>query len=65
MATLTPPKYIEALRDREKSVLLEERLEHFMEWLQERCWPIEPKESKSTFDNKSAIKALIEEYVNG
>ena len=55
---LTPPKYAARLDDKRKQVLLEERLKHFMIWLQERVWPIEPKEDKD-------IDALIEEYVNG
>ena len=55
---LTPPKYAARLDDKRKQVLLEERLKHFMTWLQERVWPIEPREDKD-------IDELIEEYVNG
>ena len=61
----TPPKHIVMLQERQALVTLEERLEHFIEWLQERCWTIEPHESKGTFDNDRALKELVQEYVNG
>jgi len=60
--SLTPPKYAAALGDRQAKVLLEERLAHFISWLNEReIWLV------TGMDNAlrpNEIEKAIEEYVN-
>lgn len=34
-ATYTPPKYVKAQQERDAVLLLEKRLEHFLQWLRE------------------------------
>lgn len=62
--SLTPPKFVGALKDRDKALELEERLTEFVTWLNENgvslFVPAEGELASSTY-----VHELIEEYVNG
>lgn len=60
----TPPQYIKALKEKETPVLLEERLEHFMEWLAHKGCVLQVANSSFSLADDE-ISHLIEEYVNG
>lgn len=67
LRSLTPPKFVASLRDKEVPVLLEERLQHFLLWLKSRdvglhCYPMEG-DAYSLTDLET--RELLQEYING
>lgn len=65
--TFTPAKYIAALREREVPILLEERLAHFIAWLEERgviLWNISKVVAGDGEGFACNTNDLVWEYVN-
>jgi hypothetical protein len=66
LRTHTPPKFIAALREKDASLLLEQRLAHFIDWLKEHkdvellLWTPN-RSSRLTAEEKAE---LIREYVD-
>lgn len=62
--SLSPPKYVQALKEQDKAVLLEERLKDFITWLTTyHSYEIGPANGLYRLDDER-VQELIREYVD-
>lgn len=59
----SPPEWVKRANARDAPMLLEHRLAHFIEWLEERQVTFAGKENRTPLSSNQ-IHALVEEYVN-
>ena len=69
LRSLTPPKFVASLRDKEAPLLLEERLKHFVAWLGSKGVALYDRIDGSPTEHLRHISMgeldnWIEEYVN-